>query len=121
MKPMSILNFQQGYVTTFASFKILLIIVVTTLLLGSCASSDITSSSASVVSGDANATACKINDTRIQDSSQCLQDDAACYQLSNGQWCTGQRGALCPAGSSEVAAGMSCPIGKRCFRISESL
>ena len=90
-------------------------------MLSSCASSVSPSASSAVPSSSSRISACKINDTLIQNNSQCLQDDAACYQLSNGQWCTGERGAVCPAGSVVLPQGMDCPIGKRCFRISESL
>jgi len=65
--------------------------------------------------------ACKATDRQISSSSQCLQDDAACYQISNGQWCTGERGNVCPSGSTPIAAGTTCPDGARCFRFSESL
>jgi len=64
---------------------------------------------------------CKAGDERIADRSACLLDDAACYQLVNGGWCTGPRGNVCPAGSSALAAGQPCPPGAVCFRMSESL
>lgn len=38
---------------------------------------------------------CQPGDTAVASSQMCLMDDAACYQLDNGQWCTGPR-----AGSS---------------------
>ncbi len=63
--------------------------------------------------------ACRTGDTAVATSDACLQDDAACYQLSNGSWCTGPRGSECPAGSSEIAANAPCPEGNRCFVISE--
>lgn len=65
--------------------------------------------------------ACKSTDTQVASEGQCLQDDAACYQISNGQWCTGERNSVCPAGSQALAAGVACPAGARCFRFSESL
>ena len=64
---------------------------------------------------------CKRGDELIQSSRQCLQDDAACYELSNGQWCTGERGNTCPAGSSEIPVGAACPRGTRCIAFGESL
>jgi len=64
---------------------------------------------------------CKSGDERIADSNACLMDDAACYQLANGGWCTGPRGNTCPTGSSALAAGQPCPPGAVCFRMSESL
>jgi len=72
-------------------------------------------------SGSSRVSQCKSTDQRISSSSQCLQDDAACYQLSNGDWCTGERGNICPAGSIAVPDGAACPIGKRCFNVGESL
>ena len=63
--------------------------------------------------------ACRTGDTRVPSSTACLQDDAACYQLADGDWCTGPRGTECPTGSSELAAGAICPAGARCFQISE--
>ena len=65
--------------------------------------------------------ACRAGDQRVPDESACLQDDAACYALDDGNWCTGERGNTCPAGSSALPAGAACPTGARCFRIGESL
>ena len=65
--------------------------------------------------------ACKSGDTQIDGASQCLQDDAACYQKSDGAWCTGPRGNVCPAGSDKIPEGTTCPAGTRCFPVSESL
>lgn len=64
---------------------------------------------------------CKAGDELVASSNQCIQDDAACYQISNGQWCTGPRGNVCPAGSTELAIGVACPAGSRCIRFGESL
>lgn len=64
---------------------------------------------------------CKRGDEQIQSSRQCLQDGAACYELNNGNWCTGERGNVCPAGSDEVPAGRSCPLGARCIQFGEGL
>jgi len=36
-------------------------------------------------------TTCDAGDSAIASSSICLQDDAACYQLADGSWCTGGR------------------------------
>ena len=65
--------------------------------------------------------ACKSTDKLIERSDQCLLDDAACYQISSGQWCTGPRGNVCPAGSQPLAEGSTCPVGARCFSVGESL
>ncbi|NND89512.1 MAG: hypothetical protein HKN42_01510 [Granulosicoccus sp.] len=71
--------------------------------------------------GSSRISECKSTDTQIDSSSQCLQDDAACYELRNGKWCTGERGNICPAGSVALPAGQPCPPGNRCFRVGESL
>lgn len=65
--------------------------------------------------------ACKSTDRQVASEGQCLLDDAACYQISNGQWCTGPRGNVCPAGSFALGAGEACPAGSRCFTVGESL
>ena len=65
--------------------------------------------------------ACKSTDRQIASQDQCLLDDAACYQISSGQWCTGPRGNVCPAGSVALSAGEACPAGSRCIRVGESL
>jgi hypothetical protein len=121
MRNMGQLNSQQQHTTAFKSFRTLVIVIVSALLISSCASSGNLSASGSAISSGSRITECKTNDTLIQNSSQCMQDDAACYQLSNGQWCTGERGNFCPAGSVAVPEGMACPRGKRCFRVGESL
>lgn len=102
--------------------KSLLTVIVVSVVVSACASSGGTSDFGGGVSGNSSRVSiCKAGDQQVQSSSQCLQDDAACYQLSNNQWCTGERGNICPAGSSELPAGMSCPRGKRCFNVGESL
>ncbi|PID60211.1 MAG: hypothetical protein CSB44_10760 [Gammaproteobacteria bacterium] len=64
---------------------------------------------------------CKSGDELVAGPEMCLQDDAACYQIATGDWCTGERGNRCPAGSAALPAGSTCPPGKRCIRIGESL
>ena len=64
---------------------------------------------------------CKAGDTRVASEGDCLQDDAACYALAGGGFCTGERGNTCPAGSRELPAGAPCPPGARCFAVGESL
>ena len=75
----------------------------------------------SVVGGGTRAEFCKAGDLPIASPSQCLQDDAACYQLTDNSWCTGERGLSCPTGSSPLAAGIECPRGGRCFTAGENL
>lgn len=67
------------------------------------------------------AQACLAGDRVVSSEAACLTDDAACYALANGDWCTGPREASCPAGSSPLPAGLGCPAGARCFSVSESL
>jgi len=71
--------------------------------------------------GGTRAAFCKSGDQQVKSASQCLQDDAACYQLTSGAWCTGERGLSCPTGSSEIAKGAPCPRGARCFEAGEGL
>lgn len=87
-----------------------------TLLIGACAGVD-------TRPGDApdRISQCKTGDQQVASEASCLQDDAACYALANGDWCTGERGGTCPTGSAAVAAGSTCPPGARCFEFSESL
>lgn len=86
-----------------------------------CASDEISGSGVARSSVGSKILACKAGDQQVQSSRQCLQDGAACYELNNGNWCTGERGNVCPAGSSEVPAGRSCPIGARCIQFGEDL
>ena len=116
------LNPLKRYASNFNEMRTLVTVIATALIISACASSGTPSSSGSVRSGNGSKISqCKTSDTLIQNSSQCLQDDAACYELSNGQWCTGERGNSCPAGSVAVPQGMACPSGKRCFSVGESL
>lgn len=64
---------------------------------------------------------CKAGDRRVEGPAACLQDDAACYELDGGGWCTGERGNTCPAGSTPLPPGGACPAGARCFAVGESL
>ena len=66
-------------------------------------------------------TECRAGDREVATSDQCLLDDAACYEMASGAYCTGPRGATCPAGSSPVPAGSACPPGGRCITAGESL
>ena len=99
------------------------------LMLSGCASDGSSSSggldSRGSAGGGANPAdrilACKATDRQVGGPQQCLQGDAACYQISNGNWCTGDRSNACPAGSTALPAGTACPVGARCFRLSESL
>jgi hypothetical protein len=118
---MNQLNYPKHFKNGYRSVKTLITVIAAALFLSGCASSGTPSTSRAAISGSSRIAECKLNDTLIQNSSQCLQDDAACYQLSNGQWCTGERGTSCPAGSVAVPDGMECPTGQRCFRVGETL
>jgi len=69
----------------------------------------------------AEATACLAGDQSIESESMCLHDDAACYPIADGSWCTGPRVASCPMGSNPLPAELPCPEKARCFAQSESL
>jgi len=73
------------------------------------------------IGGGTRAQFCKSGDTPIATANQCLQDDAACYQLTDNSWCTGERGLSCPTGSNALPAGTACPRGARCFDVSDSM
>ncbi len=97
------------------------LLIVSTLLLVACAASDSDSQGGFNANSADRITACKSTDRLIESSQQCLLDDAACYQISSGQWCTGERGTTCPTGSTSIPADAICPSGSRCFQVSESL
>lgn len=67
------------------------------------------------------AATCKTGDEAVPSASACLLDDAACYLLADGGWCTGPRGNVCPSGSTALPTGSACPSGAVCFRMGESL
>ncbi|ASJ71686.1 hypothetical protein [Granulosicoccus antarcticus] len=101
----------------------LLLALLATILLSACASSGGLPGNPGIGASDnsSRVSACKSTDTLVDNSNQCLQDDAACYELSNGKWCTGERGNSCPAGSTALPTGQACPPGSRCFHVGESL
>ncbi len=106
----------------FARLRSVLVALTICLLITSCTSgSGLSQASNGSRADNGRITACRATDQLVDSSNQCLQDDAACYQLSNGNWCTGERGNVCPAGASALSAGASCPPGKRCFSVGESL
>lgn len=86
--------------------------------LASCATADAGGSSQRLGS---KVQVCKSGDQMVDSASQCLQDGAACYALSNGKFCTGERGNTCPTGSAEIPAGAACPRGARCIQYGEGL
>lgn len=89
--------------------------------LASCASSGSSSEAGRGGFGSSPIQACKSGDQPIRTSANCLTDDAACYQISDGSWCTGERGGVCPSGSTKLPQGQACPAGGRCFSISDEL
>jgi len=90
-------------------------------LIGGCASGDGTGQGAPGTGTSRAVKQCKTGDTQVADEASCLQDDAACYPLASGGYCTGKRGNTCPAGSSPLPADAACAPGMRCFAIGESL
>ncbi len=126
----SSINFGKNIMPGFPSIPVLtpvaLLMVLSVMIgLSGCSTSAgaLGSGNQRTLSGDAASkiSQCKSTDIVVDSSSQCLLDDAACYPLSNGQWCTGERGNICPAGSVALPSGQTCPPGKRCFRVGESL
>jgi len=93
-------------------------ILISAILLSACADSGSTRPDTTV---QGRIQVCRSGDTEVASEAECLQDDAACYALDNGRFCTGERGNVCPAGSSPIAAGSACPAGGNCIRISDSL
>lgn len=51
---------------------------------------------------------------------RCLQDDAFCYELSDGRWCTGSAVVECPAGNRSIPRDQPCKPGHVCWQFSES-
>jgi len=89
------------------------------LMLASCAATAETGSSSARLGSKIEV--CKRGDEQVDSSRQCLQDGAACYELTNGKFCTGERGNTCPAGSTAIPPGTACPRGARCINYGESL
>ena len=52
---------------------------------------------------------------------RCLQDDAFCYPLADGRYCTGPSAPECPRNSTPIAKDAPCPERTECFELSESL
>lgn len=103
--------------------SIVTLLLVSTFLIYGCASSGTGNGgfANAEVSQSARITVCRTGDREVAGASQCLADDAACYQIANGNYCTGPRGNVCPTGSVAVPNGTPCPEGVRCFKPSESL
>jgi hypothetical protein len=57
----------------------------------------------------------------VADSSRCLQDDAFCYPLGDGRYCTGPQAPECPRNSKPIAKDAPCPARTQCWDYSESL
>lgn len=102
---------------TFARLGIAGVLIFLAATLGSCATD---SAGASQRLGS-KVQACRSGDQLVDSPRQCLQDGAACYELANGKFCTGERGNVCPTGSVEIPAGTACPRGTRCIQYGENL
>lgn len=64
---------------------------------------------------------CFSGDMQVATATSCLVDDAVCYQLDTGAWCTAGRAPQCPAGSSPMVLDAPCPEGGECRMYSEGL
>lgn len=100
------------------TIKTLLLPCIFVIVLAGCASEG--GGGGPAVGGGTRAEFCKSGDTPVASASQCLQDDAACYQITDNSWCTGERGLSCPTGSNQLPAGSACPRGARCFNVSDT-
>ena len=61
-----------------------------------------------------------MGETKVDTQAECLQDDAVCYELDDGSWCTGPSAAMCPADAQERST--PCELDDMtCFVFSESL
>lgn len=114
---------QPGIQSTMRSTVQSLVLMLLLALASSCASTGDGDSTSSGTRGGgfSSVQACKASDLAIKTSASCLSGDAACYQIADGSWCTGERGSLCPTGSTALTAGQTCPRGSRCFSISNEL
>ena len=52
---------------------------------------------------------------------RCLQDDAFCFPLADGRYCTGPSAPTCPPSSAPIAKDAPCPERTECFELSESV
>jgi len=95
------------------------VMLMAVVMLSGCASSAGSSTGTQRLGGKIQA--CRAGDQMVNSSRQCLQDGAACYELSNGNWCTGERGNTCPTGSTQLPQGAACPRGARCIAYGENL
>lgn len=57
----------------------------------------------------------------VADRGRCLQDDAFCYPLGDGRYCTGPNAPQCPPNTAPIAKTAPCPERTHCFELSESL
>lgn len=57
----------------------------------------------------------------VADQGGCLQDDAFCYPLADGRYCTGPAAPECPANSTPIAKDAPCPARTSCWDYSQSL
>ncbi len=65
------------------------------------------------------ADSCADGEEEVSGPSECLQDDATCYELSAGVWCTGPDAPECPAGYHSVEG---CDLeDSSCYQHSEGL
>lgn len=69
-------------------------------------------------------TSCESGDNAVSSSDACLQEEcSACYQLTDGAWCTGEREcqATCDTGDEEIASSAECLAGcAACYQLEDS-
>jgi len=87
------------------------------LSLASCANQPTNNRPATIT----DAPSCRAGETAVATATDCLQDEAVCYQLADQSWCTGPYTPSCPAGSVALTRGAECPPNTRCFSVSEGL
>lgn len=64
---------------------------------------------------------CFQGDMEVPTATSCLVDDAVCYQLDTGSWCTAGRMPQCPEGAAPLEMDAPCPDGGKCWMYSEGL
>jgi hypothetical protein len=104
------------------------VFVLVILMFTACSSQNQSAGPASPDAREAPATAtapaartqCEPGDQAIASSSGCMVDDATCYQLADGSWCTGDRAPTCPDGFAMLPEGQRCDLGPDCVQPGEA-
>jgi hypothetical protein len=66
---------------------------------------------------------CQQGHMEIEGPDQCLQDDAVCYEIEDGRWCTGPDGRenLCPDGFDLTDVPCDADSPNECFPVADGL